>query len=473
VTRKKSRNGAPPEEGKGAGRKGGQPRPPESAPPSPEKSLETSKPRPAKSGPARASEKAESQPPLKPKTKSLLRAGRPLPPVTGKGPSRIDRLSKEGSLFDENPYLYADTYFEEDHNADPCLDEGLFGGPYLEKIPEGEEAGERSLDRPSFLNLSENGEVVDLFAGGVLKALDDEIENALDQVCPYYKLEAGLYLLPTPLGNLGDLSARAVEILSGAEVVVAEDTRRTVKILNRLEIKTKMISYREQNHDRAWPRIRAALKRESGVVLVSDAGSPAISDPGAKLIAAARREGFNIVAIPGPSAITTALMASGMPASSFTFAGFLPPKSSKRKARLSELNHLEHPLVFFESPIRLADSLADMLEVLGDRPALMAREMTKLHEEMALADLSSILESVQSRPRKGEITLVVAGAAGAEGAKEKSDNPSPESLAEGIKADARPTRTVAAELSKTLGRSRKEMYDLVVSIRSGEKDAED
>jgi 16S rRNA (cytidine1402-2'-O)-methyltransferase len=451
VTRKKSQNGAPPE-ARGAGRKGGKPRPPE-APPLPSgQSPQAPKPRPEKSGPEKppSSDPAASQPRRPAKTKLPKDQAREGP---GDRPLKKNRVSGEGR---EATYP--------DEEAGP----GKAPGP---------ENGGRGLTAWDYGLLPfpkpERGSVEDLFAGGVLEALDEEIENALDQVCPYYKLEAGLYLLPTPLGNLGDLSARAVEVLSGAEVVVAEDTRRTVKILNRLEIKTKMISYREQNHDRAWPRIRAALKRESGVVLVSDAGSPAISDPGAQLVAAARREGFNVVAIPGPSAVTTALMASGMPASSFTFAGFLPPRSSKRKARLAELKHLGHPLVFFESPIRLADSLSDMLEVLGDRPAFLAREMTKLHEEMAYATVSSILESVQTRPRTGEITLVVAGAPQAEGAQESPESESPESLAAAIAADTRPTRTVAAELSKTLGRSRKEMYDLVVSIRGGQRGSED
>jgi 16S rRNA (cytidine1402-2'-O)-methyltransferase len=297
--------------------------------------------------------------------------------------------------------------------------------------------------------------------GGEPEEEEDPGEVPID---PSVRLPPGLYLLPGPLGNLGDLSRRAAEILAGADLVAAEDTRRTLKLLSHLGLKKRLASYREQNHERDWPKIRDTLRRGGRVVMTSDAGAPVISDPGARLVASARAAGFDVIPVPGPSAVITALMASGLMASSFTFAGFLPPKSSRRRARLEELKSLNHPLVFFESPVRLAESLADMAAVLGPRPALLAREMTKLHEELLAADLNTLSEDVKLNPRRGEMTVVV-GPPVKRGESPQAPEADPKSLAEAIAGDPRPTRVLAAELGKTLGKPRKEMYDLVLSIR--------
>jgi 16S rRNA (cytidine1402-2'-O)-methyltransferase len=223
-------------------------------------------------------------------------------------------------------------------------------------------------------------------------------------------LPPGLYIVPTPLGNLGDLSRRAEGILRSASLAASEDTRRTVKLLNCLGIGLSQLSYREQNHASAWPRIREALARGRAVALLTDAGSPAVSDPGAALVRAAREAGFAVYPLPGPSAVTTALSASGFPAGSFTFCGFPPARSAARRRFLSGYRGLRHPLVLFEAPHRLAESLADLLEILGPRRAFVAREMTKLHEEFLAGRLDELLAEATERPRKGEITLVVEGA---------------------------------------------------------------
>jgi 16S rRNA (cytidine1402-2'-O)-methyltransferase len=279
-------------------------------------------------------------------------------------------------------------------------------------------------------------------------------------------LPPGLHLLPGPLGNLGDLSPRAASVLAGADLVAAEDTRRTVKLLNHLGLKKRLLSYREQNHDRAWPAIRSVLGRGGRVALLSDAGAPTVPDPGAQLVAAARAAGFRVSPVPGPSAVITALMASGLPSTPFTFAGFLPPRQAARRAAIESLKPLPGLLVLFESPVRLAASLADLASILGPRPALLAREMTKIHEEYLALDLDAMAAEVGARPRRGEVTLVIGpGPAGP-----PPGPPDPEDLAERIARDPRPTRAVADSLAAELSLPRKRIYDLVVSVRERLRD---
>jgi 16S rRNA (cytidine1402-2'-O)-methyltransferase len=342
-------------------------------------------------------------------------------------------------------------------------------------------------------------------------------------------LAPGLYLLPSPLGNLGDLSLRACRILSAADLIAAEDTRRTLKLLNHLNLKKTLVSYREQNHNLIWPKILSRLRDKQVVALISDAGSPAIADPGAKLVREARKEGFDIFPIPGPSAVITALMACGFPISSFTFGGFLPSKASQRRLRLSALKDLNQVLVFFESPHRLVRSVSDMAEILGPRQALMAREMTKLHEEYLYLTLDELLAELTANPRRGEVTLVI-GPSVNESINETSDRREPKhvyfegltelkdltdlkdlkdlidlidledladldglpcfkdvndsadmkdpanikdstdakdstNLKKIVAASARPTKELAALLAEKSGRTKKEMYDLIISIR--------
>jgi len=277
---------------------------------------------------------------------------------------------------------------------------------------------------------------------------------ANDQLIP------GLYLAPSPLGNLGDLTLRVIEALKAADLVVAEDTRRSLKLLNHLGLKKPLQSYREQNHKSAWPKIAKVLADEGRVVLLTDAGAPSVSDPGAALAEAAAEAGFRVIALPGPSAVITALMASGFSADRFSFAGFLPARKKERRDFISALAAQPWTLVFFETPHRLAEALADLAEILGPRPAFLAREMTKLHEEGLRGDLAALAAEVGANPRKGEITLVVAGYEGGE--KEDLDLERLRSLAW---SDPRPVKILAAELAAEYGRGRSELYQIILQLR--------
>jgi 16S rRNA (cytidine1402-2'-O)-methyltransferase len=222
-------------------------------------------------------------------------------------------------------------------------------------------------------------------------------------------LAAGLYILATPIGNARDISLRALETLKGCDVIAAEDTRVTSKLLAIHGISKPLIAYNDHNGREMRPRILARLERGERVVLVSDAGTPLVSDPGYKLVREVIAAGASIVTLPGPSAVLTALTLSGLPSDRFLFAGFLPSKSGERKTALEELKSVRATLVFFESAQRLDDSLAAMAESLGDRQAVMARELTKLHEEVRRGSLTELAAHYQTAGApKGEVTLLVA-----------------------------------------------------------------
>jgi len=222
-------------------------------------------------------------------------------------------------------------------------------------------------------------------------------------------LAAGLYILATPIGNARDISLRALEILRSCDVIAAEDTRVTAKLLAIHGISRPLIAYNDHNGQQMRPRILARLEKGERVVLVSDAGTPLVSDPGYKLVREAIAVGASIVALPGPSAVLAALTLSGLPSDRFLFAGFLPSRSGERKTALEELKPVRATLVFFESAQRLGESLSAMAESLGDRQAAMARELTKLHEEVrrgSLCELAAHYEKAGAP--KGEVTLLVA-----------------------------------------------------------------
>lgn len=224
-------------------------------------------------------------------------------------------------------------------------------------------------------------------------------------------MESGtLHIIATPIGNLEDISYRAVRLLGEADCIAAEDTRRTRILLNHYHIKNRLTSYFEHNEMIKTAAIIDMLKSGQQVALVSEAGTPAISDPGYRIIAEAIHQGIRVVPIPGPCAAVTALSVSGLAVHRFAFEGFLPPKKGKRKTFLARLAHEERTLIFYESPYRILNTLQDMVDVFGDRPAVLAREMTKLHEELIRGRLTEILERLSSGKIKGEITLLVAGA---------------------------------------------------------------
>ena len=229
---------------------------------------------------------------------------------------------------------------------------------------------------------------------------------------PVKETAGTLFVVATPLGNLDDVTLRAVKCLKEVHLIACEDTRRTVKLLNHLGIKKPLISCFEHNERARIDGLLERISRGEDVALVSDAGTPTISDPGFPLVRAAHERGIKVSPIPGPSALVAALSVSGLPSDEFLFAGFLPRTAAARRKRLLSLKGLGATLVFYESPHRVVDSLADMMAVLGDREAFLCREVTKLHEELRRGPLSDIARDLSNRAEVlGEIVLVVAGAA--------------------------------------------------------------
>jgi 16S rRNA (cytidine1402-2'-O)-methyltransferase len=217
-----------------------------------------------------------------------------------------------------------------------------------------------------------------------------------------------LLIVATPIGNLDDISPRARAALEQADLVACEDTRRTGRLLSHLGIKKKLLSLHEHNERQRLPRLLDCLSRGQTVALTSDAGTPLLSDPGFLLVREAIAQGIPVEHLPGPSAVLAALVVSGLPPYPFTFAGFPPPKSGKRKRFFARFADLDHTLIFFESPHRLLASLGDALDELGDRPAVLGRELTKLHEEVLRGSLVELVEEIRARPSlKGEFVLVV------------------------------------------------------------------
>jgi 16S rRNA (cytidine1402-2'-O)-methyltransferase len=216
-----------------------------------------------------------------------------------------------------------------------------------------------------------------------------------------------LFVVATPIGNLGDMSARAIETLKQVDRIACEDTRHTAKLLNHFGITTPTVSYHEHNERERADELVASLIGGASIALVTDAGTPLVSDPGYRLVQRATAEGVTVVPIPGASAALAALAASGLATDEFRFCGFLPPKAGARRARLAELADDACTLVFFESPNRIGDTLADIEAALGDRPAVVARELTKLHEEFLRGTLSELRARLAGAAPKGEVTLVV------------------------------------------------------------------
>ena len=243
-----------------------------------------------------------------------------------------------------------------------------------------------------------------------LKPLSRSGKSASSLAANQGDLAAGLYILATPIGNAADISLRALETLRACDVIAAEDTRVTSKLLAIHGISRPLIPYNDHNGPQMRPKILARLERGERVVLVSDAGTPLVSDPGYKLVREAIAAGASIIALPGPSAVLTALTLSGLPSDRFLFAGFLSARPGERKAALEEVKGVGATLIFFESAQRLAESLTAMAQVLGDRQAVVARELTKLHEEVLRGSLTELAAHYEkSGAPKGEVTLLIAG----------------------------------------------------------------
>ncbi|MDX2143758.1 MAG: 16S rRNA (cytidine(1402)-2'-O)-methyltransferase [Rhodospirillaceae bacterium] len=284
---------------------------------------------------------------------------------------------------------------------------------------------------------------------------DDRQSNAA--AAPGGLYPTGLYVVATPIGNLGDLSARAIATLKAADVVACEDTRVTAVLLRRFGIATPMTAYHDHNAERVRPKLLAQLREGATVALVSDAGTPLISDPGYKLVKECVESGIAVVPIPGPSAPLAALMAAGLPTDRFYFGGFLPQKSAARRSALEDVKSLKATLVFFESPHRLATTLADMAQVLGERPAAVGREITKLHEEFKRGPLGVLARDFGDGNVRGEIVIVV------DGADEQPVAIDVEAaLRDALKTSS--VRDAAETVSKLTGQPRREIYARALAI---------
>jgi 16S rRNA (cytidine1402-2'-O)-methyltransferase len=217
----------------------------------------------------------------------------------------------------------------------------------------------------------------------------------------------GLYLVATPIGNLGDITLRALETLAGVDIIACEDTRITRRLTERYGIAAQLKPYHEHNAEAARPKILQALSQGSSIALVSDAGTPLISDPGFKLVREVSAAGHAVYALPGPSSVLAALAVAALPTDRFYFEGFLPAKSTARRTRLAELARIEATLVLFESGNRVQDTLADLAELMGERDAAICRELTKLHEEISRAPLGELARQADALETRGEFVLVI------------------------------------------------------------------
>jgi len=218
-----------------------------------------------------------------------------------------------------------------------------------------------------------------------------------------------LTVVPTPIGNLSDITLRALEALKQADIIVCEDTRQTQKLLHHYEISKPLLSYHDHSAPQKTAGLTALLKEGKRLALVSDGGTPLVSDPGFQIVHEALAQGLPMEVLPGPSAVTTALVLSGLPTDSFSFLGFLSNKGQRRRHELEALAGREETLIFFESPFRIVKALQDMLEVFGYREGAVARELTKKFEEVLRGRLSELIQDMTRKPRKGEMVVLVAG----------------------------------------------------------------
>lgn len=220
-----------------------------------------------------------------------------------------------------------------------------------------------------------------------------------------------LYIVSTPIGNMGDLSFRAVEVLSSAALVVAEDTRHSRRLLDHYQIKTRTSAYHEHNEARETPRLVKRMREGESIALITDAGTPLVSDPGGRLVAAAIEAGIPVIPVPGASALLAALVASGMTGEQFTFFGFLPRKGKERLQKLGEIMRMNHTAILYESPVRVGATLKELAESgAASRTAVVARELTKRFEEFARGTVEQLAERFENAPARGEIVILIGGA---------------------------------------------------------------
>ena len=270
-----------------------------------------------------------------------------------------------------------------------------------------------------------------------------------------------LYVVATPIGNLEDITLRALRVLREVDLIAAEDTRHTRKLLTRYDIDTPVTSYHDNNERTKAAALVRRLEAGESIALVSDAGTPAISDPGYHLIRAAAGKGVRVTPVPGVSAATTALSVSGLATDRFVFQGFLPARQGRRREALRLLQGEERTLVFYEAPHRIGDALADMREVLGDRTALVGRELTKVHEEILRGTLSQLAAGLEEAAPRGEFVIIVAGRDDATGMDGKTLRAEVERLLEA----GHTANDTAKIMAKTYSLVKRDVYKLVLEVK--------
>ena len=269
-----------------------------------------------------------------------------------------------------------------------------------------------------------------------------------------------LYIVATPIGNLEDITLRALRVLKEVDVIAAEDTRHTQILLNRYGIRTPLTSYHEHNEKSKARQLISRLQQGEKIAVVSDAGTPAISDPGYRLVMEAARAGIRVIPIPGACALAAALSAGGLPTDRFVFEGFLSGKKQQRREQLRALSGETRTLIFYEAPHRVTETLKDLVEIFGNREIVLAREVTKIHEEFLRGRLTDMAQQIADRDIKGEITLLVGGSSG-----------KPEMSQEQLKDEIRELKNggirvkeIAEILGEKYGQSKKEIYRLALAI---------
>jgi 16S rRNA (cytidine1402-2'-O)-methyltransferase len=277
-----------------------------------------------------------------------------------------------------------------------------------------------------------------------------------------------LFVVSTPIGNLEDITFRAVRVLGEVDVIACEDTRHTRKLLNHYGITTRTISYHEHNERERAAELVAALKAGSNVAVVSDAGTPGISDPGFRLVHQASANGLQVVPIPGPTALIAALVTSGLPGEEFFFAGFLPSRSAARRARLQQLTALPATMIFYEAPHRVAQTLKDMHDILGEREVVVARELTKIYEELLRGTLSELAVHFSADgAARGELVLIVDRKVIDDQTTRLESSDSLNSVVAALEDQGLDPRAALKQAAKKLGISRDEAYRRLVAERKG------
>ncbi len=274
-------------------------------------------------------------------------------------------------------------------------------------------------------------------------------------------LQPGLHIVATPIGNLGDVTLRALCVLAAADAVYCEDTRHSRSLMTHFGLDAKLAAYHEHNAERERPRIIERLDAGQKIALISDAGTPLISDPGYKLVRDVVAAGHAVYALPGPCAAIAALTVAGLPTDSFMFAGFLPAKSGQRRTRLKELAAIPATLVFYEAPTRAAEALADMAAVLGDRQCALTRELTKLHEDVRRGSLLELANRIAGTTLRGEVAIVVAPPS----EQEVTDDVINAALA--LALESASTRDAVRLVAERLGAAKTRVYDLAMSLKRG------